>query len=51
MGEMLIACPVCEMEMKYSLYKVHICPDHKMSELEELFKLIDDMIDENKPGD
>ena len=51
MGEILIECSVCEMEMKYSLLKIHICPGRKMGGLEELFKLIDDMINENEPGD
>ena len=51
MGEILIECSVCEMEMKYSFYKVHICPGHKIGGLEELFELIDDMINENELRD
>jgi hypothetical protein len=47
MGEILIECSVCEMEMKYSLLKIHICPGRKMVGLEELFELIDNMINEN----
>ena len=51
MGEILIECSVCEMEMLYSLLKKHVCPGHKIGGLEKLFELIDDMINENELRD
>lgn len=44
MGEILIECSKCGIEMKYSLYKIHICTGHKIGELDQLFELIDEML-------
>jgi len=48
MGEVLIECCLCGMEMKYSHFKVHICSGHRIAGLEELMELIDEMINEDK---
>jgi hypothetical protein len=46
MGEILIECSICGMEMKYSLLKTHICPGYKISGFTELMERIDEMIGE-----
>ena len=48
MGEILIECSVCGMEMRYSLLKTHICSGYKISGFTELMELIDEMIGENE---
>lgn len=49
MGEVLIECNICGVEMKYSNFKVHICSGHTIAGIEGLMELIDEMINENKP--
>jgi len=51
MGEVLIEYSICGMEMKYSNLKAHICPRHKIGGIEELIKLLEEIIDENNPDD
>jgi len=45
MGEILVECSKCAVEMKYSIFKIHVCPGHKMGRLDELLELIDEMLD------
>ncbi len=46
MGEVLIECSKCGMEMKYSLLKTHICPGHKTEKIEKfLEELLDEILD------
>jgi len=47
MAEILIECSKCGVEMKYSLFKIHICPGHKIDELDQLLELIDEMLGVN----
>lgn len=44
MGEILIECSICKMEMKYSLFKNHICPGHVLDELDQIFELLEELI-------
>ncbi len=48
MGEILIECSICKMEMKYSLLKTHICPGHELGEFDQLFELFEEIIGENQ---
>ena len=48
MGEILIACSICKMEMKYSLLKIHICPGHELGELDQLFELFEEIMGEEE---
>jgi len=45
MGEILVECSKCAVEMKYSIFKIHVCPGHKMAGLDGLLELIDDLLD------
>jgi hypothetical protein len=36
MGEVLIYCPVCGIEMRNSIYKTHICLGDKIDDLAQL---------------
>ena len=36
MGEVLINCPFCDIEMRNSIYKAHICLGDKMEDFEQL---------------
>ena len=36
MGEILIECPVCGIEMLKSMYKTHICLGDKINDLAQL---------------
>jgi len=51
MGEILIECNICKMEMKYSLFKNHICPGHNFDELEKLFELFEEILEEEQTND
>ena len=44
MGEILIECSKCGIEMKYSSFKIHICPGNKLGELDELMEFIDEVL-------
>ena len=44
MGEILVECSKCAVEMKYSIFKIHVCPGHKVGDLDELLELIDEII-------
>ena len=48
MGEILIECSVCRMEMKYSLLKTHICPGHKLGGIDQLLELFEEIINEEE---
>jgi hypothetical protein len=36
MGEVLIGCPVCGIEMRNSIYRTHICLGDKINDLAQL---------------
>jgi hypothetical protein len=36
MGELLIDCPVCGIELRYSIYKTHICLGEQTDDLAQL---------------
>ncbi|MCL4378271.1 MAG: hypothetical protein M1409_07830 [Actinobacteria bacterium] len=41
MGDVLMECSVCGMEVRCSLYKNHICLGHKLDEIEKIEALLE----------
>ncbi len=50
MGEILISCPVCDIEMRNSIYKTHICLGDKIDDLAQITDFLLELVNEEESG-
>jgi len=50
MGEILIACPVCGIEMRNSIFKTHICLGDKIDDLSQITDFLLELVNEEESG-